>query len=48
MEKADGFFYIEPICNKLVEYEENRDRYKNFEDFYPEIITVFKELSEKN
>ncbi len=47
MEKADGFFYIEPICNKLVEYEENRDRYKNFEDFYPEIITVFKELSEK-
>lgn len=45
-EKSNGFFYIEPICKKLEQYEKNRDKYKTFEDFYPEIIAVFKELSE--
>lgn len=47
IEKSNGFFYIEPICSKLLEYEKNRDRYKTFEEFYPEIIELLKELSEK-
>jgi hypothetical protein len=47
-EKSRGFRYIEPLLQALEVYEGNRDKYKSFEDFYPEIINVFKELSEKN
>jgi hypothetical protein len=45
-ERANGFFYIDAICEKLELYENSRDKYKTFEDFYPELIKVFKELSE--
>jgi len=47
-EKNNGFFYIEPLLERLKIYEENRDKYATFEDFYPELIEVFKELSQKN
>jgi hypothetical protein len=47
-EKSRGFRYIEPILQALEVYEGSRDKYKSFEDFYPEIISVFKELSEKD
>lgn len=44
-EKTQGFFYIEALAEKMAEYENNRDLYKDFETFYPEIIKVFETLS---
>lgn len=32
------FIYIEHIINKLDKYQNNRDKYKTFKDFYPEIL----------
>lgn len=46
-EKAQGFAYIEALCEKLEDFENNRDMYSTFEDFYPELIQVFKELSKR-
>jgi hypothetical protein len=46
-EKKKGFFYIEALTKKLEEFENNQDKYKTFKEFYPELIKVFKELSEK-
>lgn len=45
--RESKFIYIEPLYNKLKEYENNRDKYKTFDEFYPELLNVFKELSEK-
>ncbi len=42
-EKGANFIYIEELVNKLYEYENNRDQYETFEEFYPELIKVFKE-----
>ena len=47
-ERVRGFAYIEPLCRKLEEYEQHRDKYPTFESFYPQIIGVFKSLSEQN
>jgi hypothetical protein len=46
-EKTKGFFYVEVLCKRLEQYENQRDKYSTFADFSPEIIGVFKELSEK-
>lgn len=43
--KSRGFIYIEPLCERLKEFEEQRDKYPTFEAFYPRIIDVFRELS---
>jgi len=37
-DKRSGFKYIEYVIEKLKEYENNRDRYKQIEDFYPELL----------
>ncbi|MGH4123505.1 MAG: DUF4932 domain-containing protein [Clostridium sp.] len=47
-EKTNGFYYIDGLCAKLEYYEKNRDKYASFEDFYPELINVFKNYSEQN
>jgi len=47
-EKGNGFFYIEALCKSLEVYENNRDTYPSFDSYYPELIKVFKELSEKD
>ncbi len=47
-EKSKGFFYIESLCEILEKYEKNREKYRNFEEFYPELISLFKNLSEKD
>ncbi len=44
-EKGSGFIYIEALCSKLEEYEKNRDLYKTLDDFYPEILKSFDNLS---
>lgn len=33
-----GFIYIKPIYDAIVIYEENRETYKTFDAFYPEIL----------
>lgn len=37
-EKDLGFIYIQTILDSLNEYEQNRDKYPSFDDFYPLII----------
>jgi hypothetical protein len=47
-ERAKGFAYMEALCTKLEEYEKQRVKYPTIESFYPELIGVFKQLSEAN
>ncbi len=42
-----GFFYVPALCDKLIEYEAKRDVYPKISDFYPNLIAVFKEFSER-
>ena len=44
--KAKGFAYIEDLCNLLTVYEQQRSQYFEFKVFYPQIIAMFKKLSE--
>ncbi|HKI79478.1 MAG TPA: DUF4932 domain-containing protein [Ignavibacteriaceae bacterium] len=44
-EKAKGFVYLPDICKNLSRYENNRDLYPTFADFYPEIIKLFTLLT---
>lgn len=37
-----GFIYISGICDKLKQFENQRDLYPTLVDFYPEIAKVFK------
>ncbi|MFC2121056.1 DUF4932 domain-containing protein, partial [Bacteroidota bacterium] len=37
-----GFVYVKKINDKLKEYENNREKYKSFEDFYPVLIKSFQ------
>lgn len=37
-DKASGFRHIEKLIEKLKEYENNRDKYKQIEDFYPQLL----------
>jgi hypothetical protein len=36
------------LCEQLKYYENNRDKYKTFADFYPELIKVFEKLSNQD
>jgi hypothetical protein len=47
-EKNRGFLFVEALCKCLERYEAQRDKYPSFEDFYPQIIKLFEELSKKN
>ena len=47
-EKAQGFAYIQALCDKLEEFEKHPEQWSSFDVFYPELIRVFKELSESN
>ncbi|NLL05173.1 MAG: DUF4932 domain-containing protein [Clostridiaceae bacterium] len=33
------------LCEKLEVFEKNRNKYSSFEDFYPELINTFRDLS---
>lgn len=46
-ERAKGFYYINDICKKLEEFEANREKFGSFEEFYPELENVLKNLSER-
>ena len=43
-----GFKYLSPILNSLGEYENNRDIYKTFDEFYPNIIENIKNYKLEN
>jgi hypothetical protein len=47
-ERNRGFYYIGALCDSLVQYESNRDTYPTFDSYYPQLIKVFKELSEQD
>jgi hypothetical protein len=38
------FIYVIPLIDKLKEYEQNRERYKSFDDFFSEMLSVFTEI----
>lgn len=40
-----GYIYVEGIYGLLDTYEESRDKYPTFEDFYPVILNYFSEIS---
>ncbi len=48
-EKANQFIYIEPILDKLKEFETARDKsHITFTEFYPQILDMFDSLKTKN
>jgi hypothetical protein len=48
-EKANQFIYIEPILNKLKEFETARDKsHIAFAEFYPQILDMFDSLKTEN
>lgn len=46
-EKTYGFAYVEALCDKLENYEKNREQYPTFTSFYPRLVETFKKLSEE-
>jgi hypothetical protein len=44
-EKSNGFSFVPVLVMRLEEYENNRETYKNFEQFYPELIKIFEKMS---
>ncbi|HEX9934485.1 MAG TPA: DUF4932 domain-containing protein, partial [bacterium] len=45
-ERILQFRYIEPISNRLKEYEDKRKRYKSIRNFFPEIVRTLEQLVE--
>lgn len=43
-EVGHRFIYVIPLIAKLKEYEQNRKRYKTFDDFFPELLSVFTKI----
>ena len=39
------FIYIKALTEKLKEYEKDRDKYKTFDDFFPELLTAFSNIN---
>jgi len=42
--EKNKFIYLPNLERKIIEYEKNREKYKTFEDFFPELIKVFSEI----
>jgi len=40
-ETSAGFQFVRPIAERLKDFERNRERYRNLEEFYPRIMNVF-------
>ena len=48
LEMGQRFIYVKPLCKKLKEYEAGRDKYHSLKEFLPELISVFKNISEED
>jgi Domain of unknown function (DUF4932) len=46
--KSAGFIYVEALYERLKEYEAQRSKYRTLDEFYPRLIDVFREASEKS
>jgi hypothetical protein len=46
--RSMGFVYVETLAEKLKQYETQRDKYRTFEDFFPQLVAVFDQLSKEN
>jgi hypothetical protein len=44
-ERAEGFAYVDPLATALVAYEAQRDRYRTFREYYPQLLRVVADLS---
>lgn len=42
-EKGRSFVYIEPLCARLEQYEQQRDTYPTLHDFFPRLLEAFDE-----
>jgi len=47
-ELGKKFIYVGQIMEKLLEYENNRDKFKSFENFYPYLIKAFSSFTDKD
>ncbi|UCD76462.1 MAG: DUF4932 domain-containing protein [Phycisphaerales bacterium] len=45
-EKSRSFIYVEPLAERLKQYEQQREKYPTFSDFFPEVLAVFDEALE--
>lgn len=45
-EMGKRYIYLDAINAKLEIYERNREKYPSFADFVPELVTVFKDITE--
>jgi hypothetical protein len=43
-ENDNYFIYVDALIEKLKFYEQNRNKYKDFKTFFPELIAVFKNV----
>ncbi len=46
--EQNKFIYLPYLEDKIVEYENNRDKYPSFADFFPELINTFSEIDTNN
>ena len=42
---ASRYLYINPLCEKLRDYESSRDQYPALKDFFPELLSAFEDIS---
>jgi hypothetical protein len=43
-----GLYYVEPLCRRLQEYEQHRDKYPTIFDFVPRLLDAFGEIADTN
>ncbi|HXG37904.1 MAG TPA: DUF4932 domain-containing protein [Bacteroidota bacterium] len=44
-QKEKGFIYAEDLANRLVEFENSRERYPMLAQFFPKLVAVFRDLA---
>ncbi len=46
--RSFGFVYVEALAEKLKQYETQRNKYPTFDDYFPQLVAVFDQLSKEN
>jgi hypothetical protein len=46
--RSFGFVYVEALAEKLKQYETQRNKYPTFDDFFPQLVAVFDQLSKES